>query len=89
MQHIAPDAKQDLLNGSHVCRHIDRAAAVSEDQYGEQTYIYHTGANKPGTEGHIDKPRTSRRVNLVDRCLFSPCNGNGRRRQQNTGTRRI
>ena len=37
MQHIPPDAKQDLLNGSHVCRHIDRAAAVSGDQYGEQT----------------------------------------------------
>ena len=38
MQHIPPDAKQDLLNGSHV-RHIDRAAAVSGDQYREQTYI--------------------------------------------------
>ena len=47
MQHIPPDAKQDLLNGSHICRHIDRAAAVSGDQYGEQTGLYHTGGNKP------------------------------------------
>ena len=39
LQLIQPDAKQDPLNGSHVCRHIDRAAAVSGDQYGEQTYI--------------------------------------------------
>ena len=39
MQHIPPDANHDPLNGSHVCRHIDRAAAVSGDQYGEQTYI--------------------------------------------------
>ena len=37
MQHIPPDAKQDLPNGPHVCRHIDRAAAVFGDQYGEQT----------------------------------------------------
>ena len=37
MQHIPHDAKQDLLNGSHVYRHIDRVAAVSGDQYGEQT----------------------------------------------------
>ena len=86
MQHIPLDAKQDLLNGSHVCRHIDRAAAVSGDQYGEQTYITQ-GQTSRGTEGHIDKPCTSRRVNLVDRCLFSPCNGNGRRRLQKTETR--
>ena len=39
MQHIPLDAKQDLINGSHVCRHTEGAAAVSEDQYGEQTYI--------------------------------------------------
>ena len=37
MQHIPPDAKQDLLNGTHVCRHIDRASAVSGDQNAEQT----------------------------------------------------
>ena len=42
MQHIPPDAKQDLLNGSHVSRHIDRAAAVSGDQYGEHAYVYIT-----------------------------------------------
>ena len=61
MQHIPPDAKQDLLNGSHVCRHIDRAAAVSGDQYGEQTYITQ-GETSRGTEGHIDQPWTSRRL---------------------------
>ena len=48
MQHIPPDAKQDLLNGSHVCRHIDRAAAVSEDQYGEHTYVYITQGKQAG-----------------------------------------
>ena len=42
MQHIPPDAKQDLLNGSHVCRHIDRAAVASGDQYGEHMYVYIT-----------------------------------------------
>ena len=48
MQHIPPDAKQDLLNGSHVCRHIDRAAAVSGDQYGEHTYVYITQGKQAG-----------------------------------------
>ena len=38
-QHIPIDAKQDLLNGSHVSRHTEGAVAVSGDQYGEQTYI--------------------------------------------------
>ena len=39
MQNIPADAKQDLLKGPHVCRHIDtdRAAAVFGDQHGEQT----------------------------------------------------
>ena len=55
MQHIPLDAKQDLLNGSHVCRHIERSAAVSGDQYGEQTYITQ-GKTSRGTEGHIDQP---------------------------------
>ena len=55
MQHIQPNAKQDLLNGSHVCRHIDRAAAaVSGDQYVEHQYVEHVRmsishrGNKPG-----------------------------------------
>jgi hypothetical protein len=39
MQHLPQDAKKDLLDGAHVCRHSDGAAAVSGDQYGEQTYI--------------------------------------------------
>ena len=52
MQHIPLDAKQDLLNGSHVCRHIDRAAAVSGDQYGEHTYVYITqGKHAGGLKG--------------------------------------
>ncbi len=57
MQHIPTDAKHDLLNSSHVCRHIDRAAVVSGDQYGEQTKAYITqGGKSRGTEGHIDQP---------------------------------
>ena len=48
MQHIPPDAKQDLLNGSHVCRHIDRAAVVFGDQYGEHTYVYVTQGEQAG-----------------------------------------
>ncbi len=52
MQYIPLDGKQDLLNGSHVCRHTGRAAAVSGDQYGEQTYITQ-GKTSRGTEGHI------------------------------------
>ena len=87
MQHIPLDANQDLLNGSHVCRHTEGAAAASGDQYGEQTYVYQTGKPSRGTEGHIDQPWTIRRLDLVDRCLFSPCNGNGRRRHQQVGTR--
>ena len=39
MQHIPLETKQNLLNGAHVCRHTEGAAAVSGDQYGEQTYI--------------------------------------------------
>ena len=27
MQHIQHDVKEDLLNGSHVCRHTERSAA--------------------------------------------------------------
>ena len=34
--HIQLDAKEDLLNGAHVCRHTEGAAAVSGDQDGEQ-----------------------------------------------------
>ena len=33
--------------------------------------VYHTGVNKPGTEGHIDQPWTSRRLELVDRCQWT------------------
>ena len=44
LQHIPLDAKQDLLNGSHVCRHTEGAD------------VYQTGGNKPGAEGHIDQP---------------------------------
>lgn len=39
MQNLPQDAKKDLLDGAHVCRHSEGAAAVSGDQFGEQTYI--------------------------------------------------
>ncbi|KAJ8332144.1 hypothetical protein SKAU_G00428720 [Synaphobranchus kaupii] len=39
MQHLPATAKDDLLAGSHVCRHSDGAAAVSGDMFGEQTCI--------------------------------------------------
>ena len=55
MQHIPPDAKRDLLNGSHVCRHVDIAAAVSGDQYGEQTYITQ-GQTSRGLKGISTNP---------------------------------
>jgi len=38
MQHLPYDAKKDLLDGAHVCRHSEGAAAVSGDQFREQTY---------------------------------------------------
>ena len=46
IQHIPLEAKQDLLNGAHVCRHTEGAAAVSGDQYESR----HTPnkENKPG-----------------------------------------
>ena len=44
IQHIPLDAKQDFLNGSHVCRHTEGAD------------VYQTGGNKPGAEWHIDQP---------------------------------
>ena len=55
MQHIPPDAKRDLLNGSHVCRHVDIAAAVSGDQYGEQTYVTQ-GQTSRGLKGISTNP---------------------------------
>ena len=36
MQHIPLDAKQDLINGPHVCRHTDGAD------------VRQTGGNNPG-----------------------------------------
>ena len=46
IQHIPLEAKQDLLNGAHVCRHTEGTAAVSGDQYESR----HTSnkENKPG-----------------------------------------
>ena len=69
MQHTQHYVKEDLLNGAHVCCHTEGAAALSGDQYGEQTI--QNRENKPGTEGHIDQPWTSRRLDRVDRSLFS------------------
>ena len=39
MQHISQDKKKDLLDGAHLCRHSEGAAAVSSDQFGEQMNI--------------------------------------------------
>ena len=55
MQHIPLEAKQDLLNGAHVCRHTEGAAAVSGDQYGEQTYIKQ-GKQAGGLKGISTNP---------------------------------
>ena len=41
MQHLPQDAKKDLLDGAHVCRHSEGASAVSSDHFREQTYIKH------------------------------------------------
>ena len=55
MQHIPLEAKQDLFNGAHVCRHTEGAAAVSGDQYGEQTYIKQ-GKQAGGLKGISTNP---------------------------------
>ena len=55
MQHIPLEAKQDILNGAHVCRHTEGAAAVSGDQYGEQTYIKQ-GKQAGGLKGISTNP---------------------------------
>ena len=39
MKHLPSIAKDNLLSGSHVCRHSDGALAVSADMFGEQTCI--------------------------------------------------
>ena len=39
MQHLPATAKDDLLAGSHVCRHMAGAVAVSGDMFREQTCI--------------------------------------------------
>ena len=36
MQHLPHDAKKDLLDGAHVCRHSGGSAAVSGDQFGNR-----------------------------------------------------
>ncbi|KAL8597460.1 hypothetical protein ACOMHN_050958 [Nucella lapillus] len=38
-ENLPKAAKDDLLNGAHVCRHSDGGTAVPADQFGEQTYI--------------------------------------------------
>ena len=55
MQHISPGAKRDLLDGAHVCRHTQGAAAVSADQFGEQTYIKQ-GKQAGGMKGISTNP---------------------------------
>ena len=55
MQHLPATAKDDLLAGSHVCRHSDGAAAVSADMFGEQTCIKQ-GKGVGGMEGISTNP---------------------------------
>ena len=38
-QNLPHNAKEDLLAGTHVCRHSDGGTTVPADQFGEQTYI--------------------------------------------------
>ncbi len=55
MRHLPQDAKKDLLDGAHVCRHSKGAAAVSGDQFGEQTYIKQ-GKQAGGLKGISTNP---------------------------------
>jgi hypothetical protein len=55
MQHLPQDAKKDLLDGAHVCRHSEGSAAVSGDQFGEQTYIKQ-GKQAGGMKGISTNP---------------------------------
>jgi len=47
MQNLLSIAKDDLLAGSHVCRHSDGAPAVNADMFGVQAYI----RQRKGAEG--------------------------------------
>ena len=55
MQHLPQDAKNDFRNGAHVCRHSEGSAAVSSDQFGEQTYIKQ-GKQAGGVKGISTNP---------------------------------
>ncbi len=55
MQHLPHDAKNDFLDGAHVCHHSEGAAAVSGDQFGEQTYIKQ-GKQAGGMKGISTNP---------------------------------
>ena len=55
MQHLPDTAKDELLAGSHVCRHSDGAAAVSADMFGEQTCIKQ-GKGAGGMKGISTNP---------------------------------
>jgi len=55
MQHLPSVAKDDLLGGSHVCRHTDGEPAVSADMFGEQTYI-RQGKGAGGMKGISTNP---------------------------------
>ena len=46
--HIPLDAKQDLLNGSHFCRHSEGADAVSMQGPIRRADVYQTGEKKLG-----------------------------------------
>ncbi len=73
MQYIQ---KQDL-EGTHVCRHMEGTAAMSGDQYGEQTYIreVHRAGGLNATPANPEQV-----VVLIESIvfLFSHCHCNGR-----------
>ena len=56
MKHLPSIAKDDLLSGSHVCRHSDGALAVSADMFGEQTCI-RQGKGAGGMKGISTNPK--------------------------------
>ena len=39
VENLPTTAKNDIMDGAHVCRHSDGGTAVPADQFGEQTYI--------------------------------------------------
>ena len=55
MKGLPQEARKDLMEGCHVCRHTNGAPAVSSDQFGEQTYIKQ-GKGSGGLKGISTDP---------------------------------